>query len=384
MKLINSLPEIRWRFSSFVTLAVLTIVSISITIYCLYLGWYILFQNLFFIPIIYACMHYPLRGMVFSVFLSVLYFLLILAFSNDSNVVTQAFVKVFMYIGVAGITSFLTIKQRQIEELVKIKTEELNKANNSLRIEVEREKEYELMLQKSLEKEKELSNLKSKFISITSHEFRTPLTTLSLSANLIQQFGSNWSEERKNEHFDRINKSVKRITDLLEDILTLNRAEAGEISFKPEEVDLYACSKDCIEDSKSLIKHNHKLLLNYTSDEKVFYLDPKLMRFMLNNLLSNAIKFSINGGTIKLTISADEKYLSIVISDEGIGIPADEIGMVFDSFHRARNAANMAGTELGLAIVKRAVELHNGEITVSSVLYRGTKFMIKIPKVSAD
>lgn len=275
----------------------------------------------------------------------------------------------------------LELHRNHLEELVKKRTEELDKVNMYLQREIEKDKELEMMLQKSLEKEKELNELKSRFISTTSHEFRTPLTALLLSTDLIKRYGGKWSEEKKNEHLDKIRSSVKYLTTLLEDILTLNRAETGEISYKPEVIDFYKFSEDCIGDAKSLMNDTHKLKFNYKSEDKDFYLDTKLMRFILNNLLSNAIKYSPSGGEIKYNVSATKKYLKLEVSDEGIGIPADEVGKIFDSFYRSRNAEDMAGTGLGLAIVKRAVELHHGEITVSSEIGKGTTFIVKIPKV---
>ncbi len=275
----------------------------------------------------------------------------------------------------------LEVHRFHLEELVKERTDELNKVNSYLQREIEKDKEFEMMLQKSLEKEKELSELKSRFISTTSHEFRTPLTTLLLSTDLIKRYGGKWSDEKKNEHLDKIKNSVKYLTALLEDILTLNRAETGEISYKPEIIDFHHFSKVCFEDNKSLMNGTHILNYNYKSEERDFFLDVKLMRFVLNNLLSNAIKYSPNGGTIDFIVTVSKKFLKLEISDEGIGIPEDEIGKIFDSFYRSKNAEDMSGTGLGLAIVKRAVELHSGDISVSSKLGKGTTFVVRIPKV---
>ena len=276
----------------------------------------------------------------------------------------------------------LELYRNHLEELVDVRTKELDAANRLLRIEIEKEKEFEMMLQKSLEKERELNEIKSRFISTTSHEFRTPLTALILSTELIKRYGSNWPEEKKNEHLDKIRNSAKYLTMLLEDILTLNRTESGEIRYKPELIDLYTFAENCLEDSRSLVTRHQKLKFNYDSKEREFYLDPKLIRFIINNLLSNAVKFSNSKGIIELNITTSDTRLIIEVTDNGIGIPASELVKIFDSFYRSKTAENIAGTGLGLAIVKRAVELHHGEITVRSEINSGTTFVVKIPKIN--
>jgi len=269
--------------------------------------------------------------------------------------------------------------REHLEEMVKERTDELDAANKLLKIEIEKQNEFELMLQHSLEKEKELSDMKSKFISTTSHEFRTPLTSVLSSAELLQRYAANWSDDRKNEHFKRIFNSIDYLIKLLDDVMTISRTETGTISYNPELIDLQRFSEECIQHSKPLMKKMHELKINFNSVKKDFKLDPKLMRFIFNNLLSNASKYSPDGGVIELSISSNEKNLFIKVRDEGIGIPPEEIGKIFDSFYRSKNADLIAGTGLGLAIVKRAVDLHNGEITVNSELNKGTTFIIRLP-----
>ncbi len=276
----------------------------------------------------------------------------------------------------------ILIYRNHLEDLVKARTEELNKVNEYLKIEIEKEKEYELMLQEALEKEKELNEMKSRFISTTSHEFRTPLTSVLSSTELLQRYHNKWSEDKKNEHFNRIQKSVEYLTKLLDDVLTLSRTETGKISYNPELINLKNFADECINDVKSLFSNEHNLLLNYKTKIKEFNLDPKLMKFIFNNLLSNAAKYSPHGGKIGFEISTDRKHLIIKVSDEGIGIPQNDLDRIFDSFYRTKNVEGIGGTGLGLAIVKRAVTLHKGEITVSSELNLGSIFTVKIPKNS--
>jgi PAS domain S-box-containing protein len=273
----------------------------------------------------------------------------------------------------------LTIHRNNLKELVQLRTQEWNNANEELQIQIEREKEIELMLEQSLEKEKELSEMQSRFISTTSHEFRTPLTAILSSTELLQRYGKKWSEDKQKDHFNRIIKSVEYLTKLLDDVLTISRTETGKINFKPETVELFQLISECEKDNKSLLTEKHEFRLNYNLEEKEFQLDRKLMRFIINNLLSNAIKYSPAGGKIRMTINQDQEQLIIEISDEGIGIPQEEVDKIFDSFYRSKNTGTIEGTGLGLAIVKRAIDIHNGEIIVSSELNKGTTFNIKIP-----
>lgn len=269
--------------------------------------------------------------------------------------------------------------RNHLEELVKLRTEELDSANKELRIMIDKEKELELILRQSLEKEKELNEMKSRFISTTSHEFRTPLTSVLSSAELMQRYAEQWSDQKKNEHLERIKNSVSYLTNLLDDILTINKAESGSINFSPQLIDLKKLSEGCIEDASHLASDHHNIYLHFQLIHTEYYLDAKLMKFILNNLLSNAIKYSPDGGKVELNVSSMEGNLILEVKDEGIGIEKDDNEKVFGSFYRAKNAENISGTGLGLTIVKRAVELHHGEILVKSEAGKGTSFSVRIP-----
>lgn len=283
-------------------------------------------------------------------------------------------------IGIVGMSNDITERKHtelelvnyrhHLEDLVRVRTEELEIANESLKTLVE--------------KEKELSEIKSRFISTTSHEFRTPLTSILSSTELLQRLGAKWSDEKKNEHFNRIINSVDYLTNLLDDILTLNRAESGKIIYNPEKINFYDLVESCLIDAKLLMTSKHELKYSYRTKYKEFLLDPKLIRFVFNNLFSNAIKFSPNGGSISLTISVKENNLMIKVSDQGMGIPQEDIPNIFDSFYRSRKVAAISGTGLGLAIVKRSIDLHHGEIIVNSKLNKGTTFIVSIPILSLD
>lgn len=241
-------------------------------------------------------------------------------------------------------------------------------------------KKLEESIKKSLQKERELNELKTRFISTASHEFRTPLTAVLSSAELLERYGRKWSDEKYGEHIDRILNSVDYLTQLVDDVLTINKAESGKIEFNPGEVDLLVCSKKVIEEISLMLTDKHKIIFDYKSKRKIFTLDEKLIRFILLNLLSNAIKYSPGGGKIAFTVSSDEANSIIInISDEGIGISDNDKEMLFQPFHRGNNIQNIRGTGLGLSIVKKSVELHDGKVDVQSRLNEGSTFTVSIP-----
>jgi signal transduction histidine kinase len=256
---------------------------------------------------------------------------------------------------------------------------QLDLANRQLKDEIEKEKQVELLLQESLDKEKELNELKSHFISTTSHEFRTPLTSILSSMQLVQRYRKKWSDEQLEDQFARVKSTVFNLTKLLDDILTISRADSGRIILNSAKVNLHSFCLEVIEEIKHRTNENHKFIFKYSSDVKEFLLDKKLIHFILINLLSNAFKYSPDGGKVKLLVSSNNKYIQITVSDEGIGIPSEETEYLFKPFYRAKNTGEIEGTGLGLSIVQRAVELHGGKINCVSKLGSGTKFIVKIP-----
>ena len=266
-----------------------------------------------------------------------------------------------------------------LEELVKQRTEELAFSNRKLKDEIEKEKQVELLLQESLDKEKELNELKSSFISTTSHEFRTPLTSILSSMQLIQRYRKKWSDEKIEDQFQKVKNSVFNLTRLLDDILTISRADSGQIVFSPKEIDFYQFCLELIDEVKHKATKNHKFIFNYAIKDTRCILDPKLIRFILINLLTNAFKYSPKGGKVTLSVLSRNKKITISVSDEGIGIPEEEKKYIFNPFFRAKNTGDIEGTGLGLSIVNRSVEMHNGIIKCLSNKGKGTKFIVKLP-----
>ncbi len=274
----------------------------------------------------------------------------------------------------------LEMYRNHLEEIVEARTMDLDKANRKLTEEINKEKEYELMLKQSLEKEKELSELKTRFISTASHEFRTPLTSVLSSTELIERYSKRWTEEKFNEHINRIKNAVDYLTKLLDDVLTISRTDTGKIFFNPQPLNLREFCKAILLEVNAQSKADHKLIFKYLLKKKDFLMDQKLLKFMLTNLLSNAYKYSPKGGKIEFSISSVKDKICIKVSDEGIGIPDDDKNHLFEPFHRGLNTIEIHGTGLGMSIVKKAVDLHNGKIEFESELNKGTTFTISLPK----
>ena len=273
----------------------------------------------------------------------------------------------------------LELYKNHLEELIAARTADLDKANGQLLGEIQKAKEYEMMLQASLKNEQSLNEFKSRFISTTSHEFRTPLTSILSSSELIKRYGRNWEQTKVDEHLDRIKYSVDHLTNLLDDVQTINRTDNGKINYNPQLINLRALCDEIIVEAESHSKSSHNFIFKYKTEKNNFILDRKLIRFMLLNLLSNAFKYSPDGGDVVLEISADGNNLKLRIEDCGLGIPEEDRKHLFEPFHRGNNVNNIPGTGLGLSIVKKSVEIHSGQIKYNSVLGQGTNFTITIP-----
>lgn len=239
-------------------------------------------------------------------------------------------------------------------------------------------KRVEADIRTALEKEKELSELKSRFVTMTSHEFRTPLSTILSSTELLEYYSHKWSEEKKTTHLQRIQSSVKHMTNLLDDVLLIGKAEAGKLDFKPTILNIQEFCSDLVEEAQ-LTSSTHTIAFRSYAQCVDVCLDEKLLRHILSNLLSNAIKYSPQGSTVCFELNCNSTDVVFRIQDRGIGIPKTDLDNLFNSFHRASNVGTISGTGLGLAIVKKSVDLHGGTITVQSEIGVGTSFTVTIP-----
>jgi PAS domain S-box-containing protein len=240
-------------------------------------------------------------------------------------------------------------------------------------------KRTEAELLKALEKERELNELKSNIITVVSHEYRTPLTTILSSAELLERYGHKWTDEKKQQHLRRIQTTVHHLTQLVSDVLLLEKAKAGKLEFNPTVLDVVTLCRELVEEMQLMAGDKHKLEFVTQEHSLQAEFDEKLLRQMLINLLSNAIKYSHPGSDVHFALTSQPNEVIFRIQDEGIGIPPEDQQRLFESFHRASNVGTIPGTGLGLAIVKKSVDLHGGQLAVESEVGVGTTFVVRLP-----
>ncbi|OYT90798.1 MAG: hypothetical protein CFE43_16665 [Burkholderiales bacterium PBB3] len=246
-------------------------------------------------------------------------------------------------------------------------------------------KRAEEEIRASLEQQKELNQLKSRFVAMASHEFRTPLATILLSTDLLKHYIDRLPVAERDELFQSINHAVRRMTKMLEDILTIGKAEAEQAQFSPSVLAIDVFCQELVEqvlsEQASLGSKRSQVNLSIEGDGLQAPFDEKLLRHIFENLLSNAAKYSPEGAVVDFQVLCSAQSFVFTVKDRGIGVPAKDLPRLFESFHRASNVGNIPGTGLGLAIVKRSVELHSGNISVSSVLGEGTVFVVTLPRI---
>ncbi|MBE9182500.1 response regulator [Oculatella sp. LEGE 06141] len=224
----------------------------------------------------------------------------------------------------------------------------------------------------ALEKEKELSELKSRFWSMVAHEFRGPMTSILSAAQLLEDHGLSLPEERRREYLYLIQKSVRSMDQLLNDVLAVGRAEGGSLKFDPILLDISQFCRDILDEMQFNAGHNHQIIFNQQGECSDTCLDPNLIRHILTNLVTNAIKYSPRGGNVYLTLCCTDGEVSLQVRDAGIGIPADAQKHLFVPFQRAENVGEIPGTGLGLTMVKKCIDLHGGQILIESQVGIGT------------
>ena len=282
---------------------------------------------------------------------------------------------------------------RELEQKVVDRTEELSQtvnkllgSNKKLEFEINQRKKVEEALRETeieilhaLNKEKELGELKSRFVSMASHEFRTPLSTILSSASLIGRYTETEQQDKRDKHVDRIKSAVNNLTNILNDFLSLSKLEEGVIKNNPTTFDLNLFSNEVIAEVEGMLKPGQQILYKEIDQDHTITLDKNLLKNIFLNLLSNAIKYSSDNQTIHFSNTLLDQTIQIEIKDEGIGIPLVDQEHLFSRFFRANNVSNIQGTGLGLNIVKKYVELMNGSITFKSEEQKGTTFTILIP-----
>ncbi len=287
-------------------------------------------------------------------------------------------------------------RRKQIEQSMLQQQQELKKVTNDLRIlNIELEgkveerttilKEALLKLEESqrelneaLDKERQLNEIKSRFVSMASHEFRTPLSTVLSSASLLSKYTNTEDQEKRNRHIDRIRDSVKHLNNILEDFLNLGKLDEGKVTTHFSEFNIHEVITETTEEIKGLLKKGQQIIYLHDGATE-FFSDKNLLKNILINLITNAIKFSGDQTTITIKCRLNHEIAEISVSDEGIGISKEDQQHLFSSFFRGHNALNIQGTGLGLHIVKRYVDLLNGSANINSELNKGTTVYISIP-----
>jgi signal transduction histidine kinase len=233
-------------------------------------------------------------------------------------------------------------------------------------------------LAKALEKEKDLNELKSRFVSMASHEFRTPLTTILSSVSLVSKYAEQGDLEKQVKHIGRIKSSITHLTDILNDVLSLSKLEEGKTHVSPEPFSLKDAVHEVVQELKGLLKEGQDITYTHSGQEEINS-DKKILRHILFNLISNAIKFSPDGKAIEVSTESGNNVFTIQIRDHGIGISEEDKKHLFERFFRGTNATNIQGTGLGLNIVAKYTELLNGSIDCHSKLEEGTSFIVRLP-----
>jgi PAS domain S-box-containing protein len=259
---------------------------------------------------------------------------------------------------------------------------DLSKGSIWTNVDITERKRAEEEMRRALEKEKELSELKSRFVAMTSHEFRTPLATILSSAELLEHYGTRLAPEEKQELYQSIRTGVDRMTRMLDNVLVIGKSEAQMLEFKPALSDLAAFCDGLVDEMRLAAGVNHSLAYTYEGTRGPVQLDERLLRHVLVNLISNALKYSPQGGAVHFSVRVDNGTAAFEVRDSGIGIPLEDQARLFETFHRARNVGNISGTGLGLAIVKKSLDLHGGSISFNSIPGRGTRFEVTIPLAS--
>lgn len=275
-----------------------------------------------------------------------------------------------------------------LQQTVEARTHALESANQKLQAQIQTSERLSIELQMALTQEKELHQLKSRFVSMVSHEFRTPLTRIRLSADLLSKFGTRQSEETKQRYLQQIRTGVDQMNQLMTDVLLLSRIEAGKLDIQPESINLTQFCQNLIDDMQFLASDRHQLQFQAQSTTALLpdlaCLDETLISHILANLVSNAIKYSPEGGPVQVTLTYSPRQVQLCVQDQGIGIPAKDQPHLFESFCRASNVGLIEGTGLGLNIVKQCIDRHGGQIQVESQEGIGTSFTVTLPLFPQD
>ena len=249
----------------------------------------------------------------------------------------------------------------------------------AIKIDITVRKGMERSMLETIDREKELNELKSKFISVASHEFRTPLATILATSETLISYSNRITREQQEVRLQKIIEKVNQLNKIIDEMLHLSKIQSKEKPLEPGMFDLVELLKDVIDEIRNTKKEVPKILFLPESDIMTVFLDHHLIRTVMANILSNAVKYTMAGKIVKVTISSTANYISVTIADQGIGIPEEDQKHLFEPFFRASNAVNLPGSGLGLNIVREIIDRHQGKITVKSRVGEGTTFKITLP-----
>jgi PAS domain S-box-containing protein len=276
---------------------------------------------------------------------------------------------------VMGLVSDVTLRKQAEDELYRINAElEMRVMERTRQLE-----EAGHAVQEALEKERELNALKSRFLSMASHEFRTPLGTILSSVDLIGRYVPATEDDKVSKHVARIRSKVRELTGILNDFLSLDKLEQGHTTVNPTDLDVVHLCIDLLEELRPLARPGQQLGSEHKGEERHLHQDRQMLANVISNLVNNAIKYSPEGASIQLRTRIAEGQLVLEVEDQGMGIPEEDQEHLFERFFRASNVVNVQGTGLGLNIVHKYLELMHGSITFRSTAGQGTTFTVTLP-----
>ena len=299
--------------------------------------------------------------------------------------------ELFVTAFIVDITHRKQIEQNMLQQQAELErmTHDMRKLNTQLEVKVEERtlilkealqklEQSQQELHTALEKEKQLSEIKSRFVSIASHEFRTPLSTVLSSASLLSKYTTTAGQDKRDRHVEKIKNAVRNLNDILDDFLSLGKLEEDKVEIHPVAFNIEEFMEEVLEEMKPQEKTGQQIVF-FCEGNPVIFSDKRLLKNIIINLLANAIKFSGENTIIDIRCKTHSPYFEISITDKGIGISAEDQEQLFSSFFRGRNALNIQGTGLGLHIIKRYADLLKGTITIKSDLGKGTTVTVAIP-----
>lgn len=271
-----------------------------------------------------------------------------------------------------------------LEEKISARTLELNKTVADLKKEIEKRVKAESKLKKALKKEKELNMLKTKFLSLVSHEFKTPLSGILNAAVLIGKYTKSEMQAKRNKHLLTIKNKVYYLNGILNDFLSIERLESGKVKYKLTNFKLSKVVNEVVYNANMMLKNGQRINYPLDIDSFTIYQDEKIVELVLSNLLNNAIKYSPENTTIDFQIKSNSKEFIFEITDQGIGIPYEDQKHIFERYFRAENALTNEGTGIGLNIVKGHLESLGGTIEFKSIINKGTTFVVQLPLIKEN